>query len=132
MYLLDTDICSYVMKRSAPSLIERVCTFSPGELRVSAITVFELEYGANRSGRYETLMTIIQAFLRNVEILPFTVEAAHHSGKIRNELERQGKTIGAYDLLIAGHAQATNAVLVTNNVREFSRVKQLNVENWAR
>ena len=131
MYLLDTDICSYAMKRSVPVLIERLCRFAPGELRVSVITLFELEYGAQRSNRYNELITVIQAFMRNVEVLPFTREAARNSGGIRSYLGRKGATIGAYDLLIAGHAKATESVLVTNNTREFARVKGLQIENWA-
>ena len=129
-YLLDTDICSYVMKRSHPALIERVRSFAFRELSVSAVTVFELEFGARRSGRYDALMRVIHAFLDNVEVLPFDRAAAAEAGAIRADLHAAKATIGAYDLLIAGHARATGSILVTNNVREFSRVPALALENW--
>jgi tRNA(fMet)-specific endonuclease VapC len=132
MYLLDTDISSYIMKRSDPPLIERVKGFAAKELKVSSITAFELEYGARKSDRYESLIRVINAFLDNVEVLPLTLEAAREAGAIRADLTATGKSIGAYDLLIAGHARALGAILVTNNVDEFSRVRDLSIENWAR
>ena len=130
MFLLDTDICSFLMKRTHPALIERVRAFEPRELRTSTVTVYELEFGARRSGRYETLSRIIQAFLDNVEVLPFDGAAAREAGAVRAELTDAGNVIGAYDLQIAGHARALGAVLVTNNVREFERVAGLRIENW--
>ena len=130
MYLLDTDICSYVIKRTHPELIQQVMRFAPLQLKVSAVTVFELEYGVQRS-RNPRLGRIIQAFLQNVETLSFNSNAARESGAVRAELAAQGMIIGAYDLLIAGHARSVDAILVTNNEREFSRVSQLEVENWA-
>lgn len=131
MILLGTDICSYLMKRTHPALIERVKTFAPGELNVSVVTAFELEFGARRSERYDSLRRVIQAFLDNVEILPFELPAARQAAAIRAELASTGRTIGAYDLLIAGHARSLDATLVTNNVGEFSRVTDLRFENWA-
>jgi tRNA(fMet)-specific endonuclease VapC len=131
MYLLDTDICSYLMKGRRPALVERVRVFAPGELKVSSVTVYELEFGARKSGRYEKLSRIIRAFLENVEILPFDTSAARHAGAIRADLSAAGKIIGAYDLQIAGHARSLGATLVTNNVREYSRVRDLGVESWA-
>ena len=130
MYLLDTDISSYLMKRRHPGLIERVQAFAPGELKISAVTVYELEFGARRSGRPE-IRRVIRAFLENVEVLLFDSLAAREAGKIRAHLAAAGTLIGAYDLLIAGHARSLGAVLVTNNVREFSRVRDLRLENWA-
>ena len=129
-YLLDTDICSYLMKRTHPALIERVKAFAPRELKVSVVTVFELEYGAKRSGRYDALMRVIRAFLDNADLLPFDFGAASEAGAIRAHLDAARVTIGAYDLLIAGHARSTGSTLVTNNVREFSRVPALAIENW--
>lgn len=98
---------------------------------MSTVTAFELEYGARRTNRYERLIRVIRAFLENTEVLPFTVEAAREAGKIRADPASAGKMIGAYDLLIAGHARALEATLVTNNVKEFSRVERLSIENWA-
>ena len=129
MFLLDTDICSYLMKRRHPALIERVQDFAPGELKISVVTVYELEYGVKRSGRPE-LSRVIRAFLENVEVLPFDTPAAREAGEIRAHLAKAGNLIGAYDLLIAGHARSLGANLVTNNLREFSRVRGLQLENW--
>ncbi len=129
--LLDTDISSYVMKRRDPGLTARVRGFARGELKVSTVTVFELEYGARRSPRHSSLMRVIEAFLHNVEVLSFDRDAARRAGEIRAELAAAGGMIGAYDLLIAGHARALDATLITNNVAEFSRVRGLSVENWA-
>jgi tRNA(fMet)-specific endonuclease VapC len=131
LHLLDTDVGSYVMKRRDRNLVARVRQFARGELKVSVITVFELEYGARRSGRYSSMMRVIEAFLANVEVLSFTRAAAKESGAVRAELSAAGNLIGAYDLLIAGHARAIGATLVTNNVDEFSRVPGLALENWA-
>lgn len=130
MYLLDTDVCSYLMKRSHPGLIERVRTFRPRELKVSVITRYELEYGVMRSGRGNELSRVIEAFLDNVEVLSFDVSAASHAARVRADLAAVGSVIGAYDLLIAGHARSLDATLVTNNIEEFGRVAGLSVENW--
>lgn len=130
-YLLDTDICSYLMKRSHPRLIERVRRFPPGRLKVSVVTVFELTYGAHRSSRRDEFLRVIKAFLENVEILPFDHAASVAAGEIRAELAAGGQPIGAYDLLIAAHALVLGTVLVTHNVREFSRISGLEIEDWA-
>lgn len=131
IYLLDTDISSYIMKRFTPALVERVKTFAVRELKVSAVTVFELEFGILRSDRGDSLRRVVQAFLENVEILPWTAGAAVHAGAIRAELADLGKPIGAYDLQIAGHARSLGATLVTHNRKEFSRVSGLRWEDWA-
>ncbi len=130
MYVLDTDVCSYLMKRTHPSLIAKVKEFAPKDLKVSVVTVFELEYGARRSDRYDELKRVICAFLGNVEVLALTAEAAKQAGTIRASLADQGQLIGAYDLLIAGHTRSIGGVLVTNNIKEFARVEGLLVENW--
>lgn len=130
-YLLDTNICSYAMKRSHPDLVERLLRFSPGELKVSTVTAFELEFGARRSSRYPLLRRVIAAFLANVELLPLELAAAEAAGAIRAELASVGTPIGAYDLLIAGQARAAGLTLVTHNVDEFARVQGLRIEDWA-
>jgi len=132
MYLLDTDTCSYLMKRTHPVLIDRVRAFRPGELKVSVVTQYELEYGVRRSGRIEDLGLVVAAFLGNVEVLPFDTPAARQAAQIRGDLAASGAMIGSYDLLIAGHALALGATLVTNNTQEFGRVPGLRVENWIR
>jgi tRNA(fMet)-specific endonuclease VapC len=131
IFLLDTDICSYLMKRSHPALIERVERFPPLVLKVSTITVYELHYGAARSSRHSALRRVIDTFLGNVEIMAFDVPAARHAGAVRAALAAAGTPIGAYDFLIAGHARSLGAAVVTNNEREFKRVDGLQVENWA-
>ena len=132
MYLLDTDTCSYLMKRTHPVLIDRVRAFRPGELKVSVVTQYELEYGVRRSGRIEDLGLVVAAFLGNVEVLPFDTPAARQAAQIRSDLAVSGAMIGSYDLLTAGHALALRATLVTNNTQEFGRVPGLRVENWIR
>lgn len=130
MFLLDTDVCSYVMKRRSPALLDRVRGFDPGELKVSSVTVFELAFGARRSGRFDEIDRVVRAFLANVETLPFDLTAADEAGAVRAELAGIGQPIGAYDLLIAGHARSLGAVLVTHNTRELTRVQGLQVEDW--
>jgi tRNA(fMet)-specific endonuclease VapC len=130
MYVLDTDICSYLMKRSHPVLIERVKAFAPRELKISVVTLFELEYGVLRSGRPDQLRLVVRAFLENVEMLTWTPPAASEAGAVRAELAAAGSPIGSYDLLIAGHARSLGATLVTNNRQEFSRVRGLQLEDW--
>jgi tRNA(fMet)-specific endonuclease VapC len=132
MFLLDTDICSYLMKRSHPPLISRVSSFAPGELKISAVTAYELEYGVRRRGpEAKALLRTLEAFCANVEILPWSLEAARSAAAVRCELEASGAPIGAYDLLIAGHARSLGMTLVTHNVRELGRVRGLAVADWA-
>lgn len=130
--LLDTDICSYLLKRTSPELIERVSATKPGELAVSAVTAFELHYGVQRLTDAERWLGVVRAFLDNLDILPFDALAAREAAAVRAELARAGTPIGAYDLLIAGHARAVGSTLVTNNEREFRRVSGLRVANWLR
>ena len=131
MYLLDTDTCSYFMKERHDAILERMRGFRRGELKVSSITQYELEYGAWRSARPDELSAVVGSFLSRVEILPFDVTAARHAARIRAELAAVGTPIGFYDTLIAGHGRSLEAILVTNNVAEFDRVQGLQVENWA-
>lgn len=131
MYILDTNICSYLMKRAHPAMVERVKTFALRELKVSVVTLFELEYGILRSERRDHLRHVVRAFMENVEVLDWTSAAAWEAGAIRAELAAAGSPIGAYDLLIAGHVRSLDAILVTHNLREFSRVSRLRLEDWA-
>lgn len=130
MRMLDTDACSYAMKRTHPEVIARLRRHAVGTLKVSAVTIFELEYGARRSDRYLRLATVIRAFLDNVEVLPVDFAASREASAIRAELAANGTPIGACDLLIAGHARAAGATLVTHNTREFGRVRDLALEDW--
>jgi tRNA(fMet)-specific endonuclease VapC len=131
MYLLDTNICIYVLKHHSDSLRHRFKVTR--NLAISAITYAELcfgiEHGASslRRKRWQQL----GAFTRLLLVLPFDDEAGRHYGFVRAHLQRQGRPIGNNDLLIASQARSLNAVLVTNNEREFLRVPDLTVENWA-
>lgn len=128
--VLDTDICSYLLKRRHPKLIERVAQTEVGELAVSSVTSFELRFGVRRLREAGRWAGVIEAFLRNLQVLPFDEHAAAAAADIRAELEAVGTPIGAYDLLIAGHVRALGWTLVTNNRREFRRVSGLVLEDW--
>ncbi|PWB41707.1 MAG: VapC toxin family PIN domain ribonuclease [Rhodocyclales bacterium] len=129
-YLLDTDICSYIMKRSHPVLLERIRSVPIADQAMSAVTAAELLYGVKLSAKQKQAREAFNAFVRHLEVLEWPAEAAEHYADIRADLRHRGEMIGANDLLIAAHARSLKAVLVTNNVREFGRVKGLKVENW--
>jgi len=128
--LLDTDICIYAINRKRPEVLSRVRGYPLGEVGISAITYAELRFGVENSARVEQNMDRLERFLLPLEIVPFDAEAARHYGQLRHELKRAGCPIGSNDLLIAAHALALTATLVTNNVREFSRIDGLRVEQW--
>ncbi|HUF82786.1 MAG TPA: PIN domain-containing protein [Burkholderiales bacterium] len=129
-YLLDTDTCSYIMKRSHPALLERIRAVPLSEQAVSIVTVAELMYGAKLSAKPRQAREAFDAFIRHLEVKDWTVDAAEHYADIRANLKLRGEMIGANDLMIAAHALSLDAVLITNNVREFGRVKKLKIENW--
>ncbi|MGQ0486271.1 MAG: tRNA(fMet)-specific endonuclease VapC [Hyphomicrobiales bacterium] len=128
-FLLDTDICIHALKRRSRALAERFAA-NDGRLAVSDVTLFELCHGAERYAEPQQRLAIIESFTARLGMLAFDSRAAQHAGQIRAMLERQGQTIGAYDVMIAGIARSQGLVLVTNNVREFSRVEGLRVEKW--
>ena len=129
-YMLDTDSCSYIMKRSNDSLLKRVSKMSTRDLCISVITKAELAYGVKVSPRRERDETALAAFLRYMQVLDFSDDAASHYADIRADLKVRGEMIGANDLFIAAHARSLGLRLITNNVREFSRVDVLTIENW--
>lgn len=131
VYMLDTDISSWIMKRSNDAVLLRLRAVPIRDVCISVITKSELMYGVEVSPRIEQDRMALQAYLKHVEVLDFPDEAALHYGQIRAALKRAGTMIGANDLLIAAHARALGLKLVTNNVREFSRVPGLALENWA-
>lgn len=130
-FLLDTDICSFAMKRRFPELQARLVQFEVGELKVSAASEYELHTGALKLGNSRCLRQAIDDFLSLVDVLDFDRSAARSAASVRSRLEAAGQPIGAMDMLIAGHALSIGATLVTNNVREFRRVEGLTIENWA-
>lgn len=128
-YLLDTNICIYVINRRPPAL-RSIFNEQIGHMAISSVTLSELVYGAEKSAKVNQNLAVVESFAARLEVLPYGKEAAWHFGQIRSELERGGKTIGAYDLMIAAHARAEGLMLVTNNLREFKRVQGLRLENW--
>jgi tRNA(fMet)-specific endonuclease VapC len=127
---LDTNICSYILRRHPVSMIERFATLDRSQLWLSAVVAAELRFGAVKlaSPRFSAA---VEAWLAGFDILPWSLEATHHYAQIRAALERSGQTIGGMDMMIAAHALAEETVLVTNNAREFHRVPGLAVEEWA-
>jgi len=131
VYMLDTDISSYIMKRSHDAILRRLQQVAVGEVCISVITKSELMFGVEVSPRRQQDQAALDVYLRHVEVLDYPEDAALHYAKIRADLKRRGIMIGAHDLLIAAHARCLRLTLVTNNTREFERVPGLNVENWA-
>jgi tRNA(fMet)-specific endonuclease VapC len=129
-YMLDTDTCSYIMKRSSPPVTKRLRSIPVTAVCISVITKSELLYGVEVSPRREQDATALQAFLPHVEVLEFPDNAATDYAHIRGDLKKRGQMIGANDLFIAAHARSLGVTLVTNNVAEFGRVKGLALENW--
>jgi len=127
---LDTNICSYILRRHPAAMIERFAELDRGQLWLSAIVAAELRFGAAKlaSTRFSAA---VEAWLAGFEVRPWPLDATPHYANIRAALERAGKTIGGMDLLIAAHAMAEDSVVVTNNAREFLRVPGLAVEEWS-
>jgi tRNA(fMet)-specific endonuclease VapC len=130
-YLLDTNICIYLIKNRPYEVIEKFRQHAPKDVAVSSITVFELEYGVEKSQHPAKSKKALAKFLLPLNIIGFDENAASEAGKIRAALEKKGTPIGPFDLLIAGIARTMKLILVTNNTREFSRVETLRIENWA-
>jgi tRNA(fMet)-specific endonuclease VapC len=131
-YMLDTDTCSYIMKRSNDAVLKRLQQVPVGDVCISVITKSELLFGVEVSPRRQQDEAALNAFLRYVEVLDFPDDAAPHYAKIRADLRTRGTMIGANDLLIAAHARSLALTLITNNTREFGRVPNLAIENWTR
>ncbi|MEA5496990.1 type II toxin-antitoxin system VapC family toxin [Limnoraphis robusta Tam1] len=129
-FLLDTNICIYIIKRKPQKVFERFQSLNPSDIGISSITVAELEYGAYKSQRLEQNRAALNQFILPLEIVPFDEKSTQTYGNIRAELERKGIIIGAMDLLIASQAKALGLILVTNNVDEFSRIENLTIQNW--
>ncbi len=130
IFMLDTDICIYVIKRKPDSVLAHLAQLKPGQLAMSAITFAELVNGAQKSKHVEANMARLNALSEMLDIRPFDKRAALSYGSVRSSLEKKGEVIGGNDLLIASHALSLNWTLVTNNEKEFRRVEGLKVENW--
>jgi tRNA(fMet)-specific endonuclease VapC len=129
-YLLDTNICIYIAKQKPIDVLKRFEKMKPGEAGMSVITYGELLYGAEKSQHPKKTKEALSDLVYLIPSLPLIDEVSEHYARIRASLEKQGKTIGNNDLWIASHAQTLGVILVTNNIKEFSRVPHLKVENW--
>lgn len=129
-YLLDTNICIYIIKNKPAQVFEKFLTLPIGSVGISSITLAELNYGVTKSKSVEKNTNALMKFLTPIEIVDFNYDAANEYGKIRTNLELKGTPIGPLDLLIASHALSLNITLVTNNVKEFNRISELKIEDW--
>lgn len=137
-YLLDTDITSYLIKRNSQhhqGVLRKLLTFSPERIAISAITVSELFSGVQQITHHDAvyksrLETALTQFVTTINVLDFTLASAMIYGNTRAQLKQEGADIGSMDCLIAAHAVAEKRVLVTNNTKHFSRIKNLVLENW--
>jgi tRNA(fMet)-specific endonuclease VapC len=128
-YMLDTNICIYVMKHYPLELLEKFNGLAE-QLCISSITLGELHYGAEKSARRAYNLTAIEQFVARLDVLPFGEKAAAHYGQVRAELERAGTPSGPHDMQIGGHARSEGLIMVTNSMREFSRMPGVRAENW--
>jgi tRNA(fMet)-specific endonuclease VapC len=130
-FLLDTNICIYIRRKKPEEVLRRFRTLRQGEAGLSVITFGELVYGAEKSAQRAAALELLRELARVLPVMGLPETAAEAYGTMRAELERKGQMIGNNDLWIAAHAKAAGLTLVTNNEREFRRVRGLNVENWA-
>lgn len=129
-YMLDTNICIFIIKNKPETVIRKFLQFDPADICISSITYAELCHGVENSEAKEKNHIALMMFLSGISILSFDADAAQVYGIIRAKLQKKGKPIGPMDMLIAAHAKALGLSLVTNNIREFSRVDDLEVEDW--
>lgn len=130
-YMLDTNICIYVIKKMPPSVIQRFMEHDVRDICVSSITFAEMMHGVEKSQAKERNRIAYMLFMSALTVLDFDSAAAQEYGKVRADLETKGTPIGPMDMLIAAHAKSQGLTLVTNNTREFVRVEGLALENWA-
>ena len=129
-YLLDTNICIYLIKKRPPEVLERFRQHSPQDVAISIITLFELEYSVEKSQYPQRSKDALAKFLLPLNLINLDRSSATEAAIIRAQLERKGMPIGPFDLLIAGLARSRDMTLVTNNINEFERVVNLHLENW--
>jgi tRNA(fMet)-specific endonuclease VapC len=128
-YMLDTNICIYVIKNRPAELREQFDRLAE-QICISTITLAELYFGVEKSNPHIQNFQAVEQFVARLEALPFSAEAAAHYGQLRAELERAGEPAGPHDMLIGAHARSAGLIIVTNNLREFERIPGLRVENW--
>ena len=130
MYLLDTNICIYIIKKSPKIVVEKIKSLKPTQIKLSAISLGELEYGVYKSKNIEKNKKALIDFVSGFDIINFNDEDAEVFGMLRADLEIRGKVIGSYDMQIAAQAITRKLTLVTNNTDEFSRITNLRLKNW--
>jgi tRNA(fMet)-specific endonuclease VapC len=129
-YMLDTNICSYVLRSRPPSVKARFDEAGSGALAISAVVLAELLFGAERHAKAAVIRREIADLVSRLTVLPWDESAAEHYGVLRAALEKAGTPLGAMDMMIAAHASSLGATLVSNDVRHFDRVQGLSVANW--
>lgn len=129
-FMLDTNICIYMIKNRPDTVLKHLLAKRPHEVGISSITLAELQHGVEKSAKVEKNRLALEMLTSSLQVLPFDSFAAERYGTIRARLEKKGQLIGPMDLLIAAHASSLNWTLVTNNLKEFKRVPDLNLENW--
>lgn len=129
-YLLDTNTCIYFLNGSSQNIITRMKKLSPSDIKLSSVTVAELFFGAEIGKTKKKNRIIVEGFVSNFEVIPFDERCCQTYAKIRASLEKSGSLVGPMDLLIAAITLAHNLRLVTNNIKEFRRIRGLRVENW--
>ena len=130
-YMLDTNMCIYLIKKQPKNVFDKFRTLDLGDVCISSVTLSELMYGVQKSQHQEKNKAALEEFLSPIDIISFDEEAAVSYGEIRASLEKNGMVIGPLDMMIAAHAKSLNAIIVTNNTKEFSRVPHLKIEDWA-
>jgi tRNA(fMet)-specific endonuclease VapC len=131
-FLLDTNVCIDYLTGRFAAVVDRIQGASPEDLATSSVVAAELRYGAEKSRRPDVNHSRLDILLSEIRVLEFDDAAARAYGTLRDGLEKRGRVVGAHDLLIAAHAVSLGLTLVTDNVREFSRIKGLAVQNWRR
>jgi len=131
-FFLDANICIYALKGRHPAIGRRMQQMSPASIKIPSIVKGELLLGARKSDQPERTLEIVGRFLFPFEVVPFGDAAAESYSRIRFDLERRGKPVGPNDLIVAATAMADRGTLVTHNLREFRRIKDLLVEDWTK
>ncbi len=129
-YLLDTNACIRILKGDSPKMFMHIKEAVREEICISTVVIFELFYGIYKSKNAESNIKNLNIFLKSVNTLHFDEHAAQETGRIRFALENAGTPIGPYDLLIGATALAYDCILITHNTKEFSRIKNLRIEDW--
>ena len=134
LFMLDTDTCIFLMRGESPALAAKVQSVPLPQQVMSAVTFAELTYGvqASAAAKRKQNQSVLDSLVLHLAVLDWPQDAAKHYAEIRTDLKKRGAQLGAADLMIAAHARAMGAIVVTNNVKDFERVKGLEVENWTK